>query len=863
MSDPRDTDADDVTQLRGDVTALRDASLSDSQSASWRSRETVGGERGQGEAPKVLKARFVLEERIGSGGMGTVFRAKDLRKVEARDNNPYLAVKVLNNNFRRHPEAFIALEREASKSQSFRHSNIVSTFDFDKDGDIPFITMELLRGDELADLLRDYPNGLASELAWQVIEGMVAGLRHAHQAGVVHADFKPGNVYVTEEGQAKILDFGIARAMRSERKDVEETNFDTGSLAAMTPAYASREMLNGDNPEPRDDLYSLGVVIYMILTGRHPYGRVPANEAAKEGLAAERIKELPRRRWRILERCLRFNRTERPQSIDEVYDGLFGSIFERFGWQTWGLASAAGAAFLTVLMLTIQDNHAISEVKAEVRQETLVAAQLQRIDSLLTAPKYDRAWRQAVFSEIATLKVLAPRHPQFDDVVARSRELMGTHILAATSLSGALKRYGRVRQQGGFDTVALQLKERLIVQLEALHAAPLDAEWMANMVRLEEFGADYFPHDIGLAVAREEVFDALADKIGAALASGQVELVSEVWNDLGAQVFDQELWARVDAQVEQAVERVAADHQQQQHRRERRLARGTLNTHLDVSCLRLDVGVIQGRINALQQRPGVTRGMLVEHASKRINGCVERLAKINPDRGLALHAQAQRAFAGVRLAGGSVDPCAASYLIGNGNERGRGGYCVDEVAQEGPGPRLVVVPAAEGSDRFAISKFEISWSDLRAFCADDPQCQPSSADDLPATGVGIGLVERFASWLSDKTGFTYRLPSAAEWRVAAGGEPDPNRNCLIDLGGVKRGDQLVPATAGSSNDYGLVHVLGNVQELVKVQAGEQTRYLAVGGAHTDPIEACHLDAQRQAPNAGDARTGFRLVREVS
>ena len=76
--------------------------------------------------PRILKRRFVLEELIGSGGMGSVYRAKDLRKVEARDNRPFIAVKVLNNDFRQHPEAFVALEREASKSQGLRHSNIVS-----------------------------------------------------------------------------------------------------------------------------------------------------------------------------------------------------------------------------------------------------------------------------------------------------------------------------------------------------------------------------------------------------------------------------------------------------------------------------------------------------------------------------------------------------------------------------------------------------------------------------------------------------------------------------------------------------------------------------------------------------------------
>ena len=179
-----------------DVTVLRsDPSISVSFSA---------GGSGDAEAPRVLKQRFVLEEKLGSGGMGTVFRAKDLRKVEARDRQPYLAIKILNNDFREHPEAFIALQREAAKSQTLSHPNIVSIFDFDKDGDVPFITMELLEGQELAQLIRSFPGGLPGAVAWPVIRGICAGLSQAHAAGIVHADFKPGNVYVAPDNLSLI-----------------------------------------------------------------------------------------------------------------------------------------------------------------------------------------------------------------------------------------------------------------------------------------------------------------------------------------------------------------------------------------------------------------------------------------------------------------------------------------------------------------------------------------------------------------------------------------------------------------------------------------------------------------------------------
>ena len=343
-------DGDEATVLRDDATVLRDPTADVTQNpqavflgghairtqTNWSRSGSGSGVPGHANVPRVLKQRFVLEDRIGSGGMGTVFKARDLRKVEARDVHPYVAIKVLNNDFRQHPEAFVALEREASKSQSLRHKNIVSIFDFDKDGDLPFITMELLEGAELSEMLRKYPTGLPQDMAWKVIEGMVEGLIHAHHEGVVHADFKPGNIYITDRKHTKILDFGIARAIRDQGEDDAPVSFDPGLLAALTPTYASREMLNGDPPEARDDLFSLGIVIYLILTGHHPFGRVPSDEAAKEGLRPERIKALTRRQWRVVEQCLKFNRQERPASGELVYEGLFG----RPPWHKWLMAGS-------------------------------------------------------------------------------------------------------------------------------------------------------------------------------------------------------------------------------------------------------------------------------------------------------------------------------------------------------------------------------------------------------------------------------------------------------------------------------------------------------------------------------------------
>jgi serine/threonine protein kinase len=268
--------------------------------------------------PRILKQRFVLEDRLGSGGMGTVFRARDLRKVEAGDRQPYVAIKVLNNDFREHPEAFVALQREAVKSQALAHPNIVTIFDFDKEGDLPFIIMELLDGEELASVLQTYPTGLPQGATRDIIRSLCAALAHAHGQGMVHADLKPGNIFVSASHGAKLLDFGLARAVATGHLRGESALFEPNHLGALTPAYASPEMLAGEPAQPGDDIYSLGVVIYLMLTGQHPFDRHSASEAARRGLRAERPRGLRGGQWRMLRRCLAFERKDRPASASQV-----------------------------------------------------------------------------------------------------------------------------------------------------------------------------------------------------------------------------------------------------------------------------------------------------------------------------------------------------------------------------------------------------------------------------------------------------------------------------------------------------------------------------------------------------------------
>lgn len=266
----------------------------------------------------ILNKRFVLEATLGAGGMGTVYRAKDLRKVEANDPNPYVAVKVLNDDFRNHPDAFVTLQREASRSHILSHPNIVTVHDFDRDGDVIYMTMELLQGQGLEALIRQHRHkGVAKEQALRIIRDIGTALAYAHQKHIVHSDLKPGNIFVCADS-AKVLDFGIARLTNQSGA----ADFDAGSLGALTPAYASLEMINGDEPHPADDIYACAIIAYELLAGEHPYQRKPADVALREKLRPAPVKSLNKQQWKTLEGGLRLRRNERIQDVVQFYKGL-------------------------------------------------------------------------------------------------------------------------------------------------------------------------------------------------------------------------------------------------------------------------------------------------------------------------------------------------------------------------------------------------------------------------------------------------------------------------------------------------------------------------------------------------------------
>lgn len=271
-----------------------------------------------------LKDRFVLLEKLGQGGMGVVFKAKDLLKVEAQDKDPYVAIKVLTDAFKKYSGSFIALQREASKAQRLAHPNIATVYDFDRDGNTVFMTMEYLQGKPLNQLIKEInKKPLKLDHALHIVEELCSGLAYAHEKLLIHSDFKPGNCFLLSDGHVKLLDFGIARASTQTDEERENTMFDPAKLSAVTPAYATPEMFAGMNPDPRDDIYGLACVAYQLLAGgKHPYNKVASPKIKELGIKPKPIKGLNRRQQKTLMKALTVVREDRIEDVEKFAEGM-------------------------------------------------------------------------------------------------------------------------------------------------------------------------------------------------------------------------------------------------------------------------------------------------------------------------------------------------------------------------------------------------------------------------------------------------------------------------------------------------------------------------------------------------------------
>src|SRR5438876_630009 len=259
---------------------------------------------------QLLGGRYRIECELAEGGMGVVYLAADEQVPGER-----FAIKVLKEEL--HHPALTLPRDEVRTSRKRSQPNIVDVQSVNVDGQRLYVLMEYLEGESLDALLdEEFGRGMPFSHAWPIIEDVGAALGNAHDHNVIHSDLKPANVFVTTSGRTKLLDFGIARVSRGPLLHARS------GPRALTPAYASCEMLEGKEADRRDDIYSFACVIYEMLCGERPFGELTALEAREAGTQVPPLQGLSRRQIAALAQALAFDREARTRTVETLLAGL-------------------------------------------------------------------------------------------------------------------------------------------------------------------------------------------------------------------------------------------------------------------------------------------------------------------------------------------------------------------------------------------------------------------------------------------------------------------------------------------------------------------------------------------------------------
>ena len=280
------------------------------RSATGRAQAGVSSSTVRLAIGQLLGGRYRIEREVGEGGMGVVYLAADEQVPGER-----FAIKVMKEDLG--SEALGLLREEVHKTRKLSHPNIVDVHSVNVDGQRLYVLMEYLEGKSLDALLdEEFGRGMPFSHAWPIIADVGAALGNAHDRNVIHSDLKPANVFVTTSGRTKLLDFGIARVSRGPLLHARS------GQRALTPVYASCELLEGKEADRRDDIYSFGCLIYEMLCGERPFGELTALEAREAGTQVPPLQGLSRKQNAALAKALAFDREARTRTVETVLAGL-------------------------------------------------------------------------------------------------------------------------------------------------------------------------------------------------------------------------------------------------------------------------------------------------------------------------------------------------------------------------------------------------------------------------------------------------------------------------------------------------------------------------------------------------------------
>ena len=363
---------------------------------------------------RLLSGRYELLEKIGDGGMAVVYKGKD------RLLNRFIAIKILRPEFTKDATFVENFKRESQAAAGLTHPNIVGVYDVGREGNINYIVMELIEGRTLNDIIEDEAP-MDYKKVIDISKQVASALKVAHKNKIIHRDVKPHNIMITNDGIVKLADFGIARA-------VNDATLSTGSKIVGSVHYFSPEQARGNYVDERSDIYSLGIVMYEMLTGRVPFdGENPVTVALKhinEEITppSELVAGIPPALERCVMKATSKYQTNRYSSAEELIEELDNISFVTDVAGTSVFASSDVIEKNRKRMAAEAAEEEAAEVKRKKKKKkgkrnAIIAAV---IILLLAAGGWFAAWKMGVFSSTKPAPEL--RGLSFDEAKAKAEE---------------------------------------------------------------------------------------------------------------------------------------------------------------------------------------------------------------------------------------------------------------------------------------------------------------------------------------------------------------------------------------------------------------------------------------------------------